>query len=68
MYAKIWHINAFDMHSITSLSHEKILLAKPECLFCRSNSVSKNSWPYCEQSKLRGAGRAIEATYTALVG
>ena len=30
MYAKIWHINAFDMHSITSLSPEKILLAKPE--------------------------------------
>ena len=35
---------------------------------CRSNSVSKNIWPHCEQSKLRGAGRAIEATYTALVG
>ena len=33
MYAKIWHINAFDMHSITSLSPEKILLAKPEYIF-----------------------------------
>ena len=33
MYAKIWHINAFDMHSISSLSPKKILLAKPEYIF-----------------------------------
>ena len=31
MYAKNWHIKHFNMHSITSLSHEKILLAKLEC-------------------------------------